>query len=722
MDLTNLFTAQTKSPEQSVICIILTDTTVQALLLGLSVTHSRAISQSMIVPYTDQKTLVLRTDQALQDLGQNSEKINEVLFAVQDSWLQAGDVAEHRQILLKAISDELSLKPMGFVVQSEALFQHYLNLHPQFSAVLLVVGSEHLTVQVVRQGRLRYSTVVGRSENSTADFKEALARYVQAQEGEVLPAKIVCSSFVLAPTELKELQQQLLQVDWGEAVSFVQSPGIDILDTKQAVQAVAEQAAQALMSQIAPELQAAMEESTKVATAPVEADEPATSNTKAPASEASSFGVPISSSALAATQAERAEHAAESGNQRLAGSLAGQTLSGAKPRRIQRNPKLFIIGGVIAGIIVLILAVFLYSAHLSQITAVLKPKLLTVRRDVEITLDPSAESTDTSKNRIPAETLTLSVKTTEETLTTGIKIVGDQAKGKVIIYNKTEAEKRLAKGTVLATSEVQFTLDDEVVLPAAEVEERPSGKTVKFGERQADVTAFQIGVEGNIPAQTELTVDAFDKSTYSALSSELFTGGSSREVRVVAEADMTTLLKKAKETMLLDANRQFEAQAGNGKYVISTETIQINKQSFSHELGIEADVLSADFEAVVTTLQYSVLDLRPIATAALATEVPENYTIINEEPQIMSEPIGNLGADTEIIIAAEVTSRARPRYEEAQLIDEIKGKSLDDARDLLERRESVERVTFVHHPSWVRIFVQRLPNAAGRISVQQAEE
>ncbi|MEX0895499.1 MAG: hypothetical protein WDZ94_01010 [Patescibacteria group bacterium] len=733
MDLTNLFTAQTEPPEQMVICIILTDTSVQALLLAISVSNAQVVSQSSVLTYTDAKNCVLKTDEALQDLGSNSEQVNEVLFAVEDSWLEAGDVDASHQNLLKEVSENLSLKPIGFVVQSEALFQQYLNIHTHFSAVMVLFSSAHITVQVVRQGRLQYSTVVGRSKDSASDVQEALARYVAAQEGEALPAKIVCSSFVLAMTELKQLQQALLDFQWGDAVSFVQAPTIDVIDVKQAVQAVAYQAGQALLAQISPEMQAAAVDNSTVpqsseadeATTQSAVSDEASSDQVAPTSKstsratASSFGVPISDAALADSgDSETAVESEFATTKKSELGLGSKRVTGVK----KPSTKLFVGIGIAAGIVALISVVFVYASFLSQLTAVISPKQITVSKDISITLDPSAEEADSSTNTIPAETVTLELTTTEEIETTGIKIVGDQAKGTVILYNKTEGDKQFPEGTVLSVDELQFLLDEEVVVPASEVEERASGRSITFGEQQVAVTAYQIGVEGNIGEETELTVENFDDSTYSAVSNTAFTGGSSREVRVVAEEDIAAVLEKARQSLLAQANQQFEEDSTAGRYVITTETISALNTQYSHELEVEADILTVTATGEITTLAYNSSDLRPIATAALSSELPEGYTIHDQEPQIMSAPADNLTEETETIIESQVTSQAVPRYDEAQLKTDIVGKSLEEARELLQRRESIEKVVFVHHPTWVRPFVRSVPNSVTRISVQQAEE
>lgn len=762
MDLPNLFTTQTEVEKKLVICVLLTDATVQSLLLSVSMHSTRIMKRSVIKSYTTAADAILRTDETLQDLGKGSENVSEVLFGLQDNWVVGEQISEDKKELLQQITTDLSLQPMGFVLQTEALYQHYISQHTHFSAILLSFANKNMTVLVIIQGKVVFTETVGRSDDVTADVTEALSRYISHHQGTYLPARIVCASFVHAEGELSEYQQQLLGAEWPDTIPFVQTPTVDVMRPELAISLIAQQAGLALAVQFGTNAgqrspkdsvaaaalvadQTEQELSSEVKGQVVDGETDSKNNpelakefaqddsdlkeravmTKSSElsdsnlTQVSSFGVPIKSNLFETEEDDDLDSPRHVKTGRV---LRDGVVGHGRLKKRKYNPKIFMIGGVIAGLIaVLVLGIF-YTVYLSQVTAVIVPKNLTVSKEVELTLDPNASESDPENKVIPASQVTKSISKDVTIDTTGIKIVGDKAVGKVKIFNKTEAEKTFPKETVVSLGEIQFTTNDEVTVPAATVEESSSSKKTEYGEQSVNVTAYVIGVEGNIEKDKELNVGDFDRNTYSALSEETFTGGSSREVRVVAEEDVTTAVKKAKEEILEQANALFAKESGQGTYILSTDQISVEEVSHSAELEIEADTLTTTVGATVTALSYQSVDLQPIAIALLTSEVPEGYEIGSEEPQILSSPNEESSDDKPISLTANVTTKAKPKIDEQQLKEDIVGKPVKEAQSILQGRSYITQVSFVFYPTWSGQLLGKIPGDTSRITIQKVEE
>ncbi|MDQ5951057.1 MAG: hypothetical protein QG639_334, partial [Patescibacteria group bacterium] len=305
---------------------------------------------------------------------------------------------------------------------------------------------------------------------------------------------------------------------------------------------------------------------------------------------------------------------------------------------------------------------------------------------------------------------------------TGVKIVGDKAKGEVLLYNKTTSDKVFPAGTVVELDSTQFVTDEEVTVPAAEVEEKQGGSQTDYGEEKAAVTAYLIGVEGNIGKDKELTVGDFDKSTYSALSTVDFSGGSSREVRVVAQADLDKALAEAKKALLDQANDEFTQESKDGTYILPTGTVNITSSQYSAELEKEAEDVTASVTGEVLALSYQGSDLKPLASELLKSELPAGYEMTTEDPQILSAPAENIDNKDQVALSANISSTALPKLDENALKQDIAGKPVEEALSSLRSKPGVKSVSFVFYPSWAAGFIKNVPEKLERITIEKIKE
>lgn len=734
MDLPNLFTANSDSAGRMLLCIVLSDSSVQALLLNASLQGTKILKKSSVIPYTDAGNCVVKTDEALQELGKESEKVNEVLFGLEQAWLNDKGITEPKKKLLHSLTTNLSLKPLGFVIQSEALFQHHLSHNSHISSILLVFSEEFLTLLVITQGELKLTETVGRSQDVVADIKEALARYTKQFEGTYLPGKMVCASFVLSETELHHHQQTLLDVEWGDAFPFVQKPTIDVMRPELAISLIAQQAGQAVAASVvqneaAPtEIKEETAEAMGFSAVEKKNDNPETA-TDTPSTtlpSASSFGIPIKSELVhtdmpdvkpetAVSEMEEADEEYEDSPPTFWQKIFGKHTS---KKNKKYNTKLFVFGGIGAGLLALVAVAVIFVLFFSQVTAVIVPKSTSVFKDVVLKLDPEAQASDPENLLIPAEQVTKTVTKEHTIQTTGVKIVGDKAKGEVLIYNKTESDKDFSEGTVLQLGEQQFVLDDDVTVPAAE--EKDGG--MDYGSEKVAASAFLIGVEGNIEQDKELLVADFDKATYSAKTTTAFAGGSSREIRVVAQEDLDSAQEEAKKTALAQANTEFAQDSKDGVSILPTESIKIDSVSYSAELEKESQELTATVTATVTALSYKVEDLKPLAIAILASEVPNGYEIDSSEPEILSAPADTIEETGTTSLSANISIVALPKLNSETLRQEIQGKPVAEAISILENKPGIAKATLVFYPSWAGSFISSVPTKLERITIETLGE
>lgn len=735
MDLPNLFASNSEGVNKLILCVVLSDASVQSLLLNISLKGTRIVKRSSVIPYTDADNCVVKADEALQELGQESESVNEVLFGLEQSWLSGSAIVESKKSLLHKLTTELSLKPLGFVVQTEALYQHYISHNAHASVILLVFSEQFLSVVVVAQGSLKLTETVGRSENIVADIQEALARYTKKLESSYLPAKFVCASFVLAETELVQYQQRLLDVEWSSDIPFVQKPTVDVMRSELAISLIAQQAGNAIaasLSNIDPNLltprpASPSSESLGFSSVAVEKLQKPETAVDESLSTATSFGVPIKSDQLYRSDEQPQTLDEDDGDELLEKpswwkKVTGQQTLQLGSQKKQYNLRTMAIIGVSAGLVVLAVLAVGFVFLFSQVTAVIVPKSEVVAKDVTLTIDPEAQASDPQNLIIPGVSVGKTITQELTIQTTGVKVVGDKATGEVLIFNKSTSDKVFPEGTVVEHDDVQFVTTEEITVPAAEVKEEGRTEVKTFGEEKVAVTAYLIGVEGNIAKDVELTVGEFDKSTYSAVSTGEFSGGSSREVRVVAQEDLDKAVAEARAALLEQANSEFSSDSADGVYVLPTGTVAITKTQYSAELEKEANDLSISMTGEVLALSYKAADLKPLAVEVLKADVPTGYELSTEDPEILSEPAENIDNKDQVALKASIRATALPKLDETALKNAVAGKPVEEALSTLQGTSGVKSASFVFYPSWAQGLTKNIPTKLERITLEKIEE
>ncbi|HYD35246.1 MAG TPA: hypothetical protein VD999_04220 [Vitreimonas sp.] len=766
MELPNLFSSPA-GPDKLLLAVVLTGSTVQAALWKVKDGEIVVVHTSSVLEYTDDENCLVVTDESLQELGKESEDVEEVVFGFAPSWVDAQGIVDVHKPLLKKLTKQLSLKAVGFVVIDEALFQELKEHEPFLSAFLIVAAQQELRVSVIHQGNLGFTIEVGKSDDAAADVIEALAR--ATAEGKklppVLPAKMLLASAELDESEVTDIQQSLIAHDWVASHGLLHPPTVDVLSTTSVVEAITRQGGRAVAevqglikraaSSTTPTPQVPQLESDVVPVAgEVVADElgfepmvleaqpnepqPATpslpeaeeyaveqANVVLPNHAQSSFGVPIglhhleksnSGTSPAFRTHEDEEYAFET-EQPASHSQA------SSPRQrlgtFIHAHRLFITLGFIGGVLALLLIAFGAIAMSTQAQVAITLNSKPLSQEVPVTLDAKATAVDAANRVLPAKAVTQELSETKSLPTTGIKLVGDKAKGTVTLINKTESSKSFAAGTVLTAGKLKFVLDKEVTVASASVSKRGSeGENKTYGKADGAATAQAIGTESNVGQNVEFTVGDFSGNTYSAIAKSAFSGGASREARAVSEKDREKILADLKTELIKKAEAAFQEQSGNGSYTVPTGKVSVKTSEYSGKAGEEADTLTLKATMVVEGLSYQVGDLQPLAKEILATQLPSEYELSDEAPQVLSTPSQTASNSGKVVLQMNMSTVAYPKIDVAAWLNQLQAKQLTEAESELKTKAEVKSVEITLQPKIAEWVWPRLPSKAERIKVQ----
>ena len=673
--------------------LILGERELQAALVG----RDRSIkSFSPIKSYFDRQDLVTQADQALQDLGAIADDVSDCIFVFDQAWLEAEQLPEPKKVLIQELSEALSLNVLGQFSISEGLHQARIAADAYDSALFLYLRDENFDLILIKHGQLLTNLTIGRSGSLAADLQEGLARIGQdlGEEGKYFPNKVYLLALSLNHNQLSKEQEQLANFDWAKVSSFLQVPSFSALESDYLIKAIALAAAQSLAKPASASSFGIQFNQDLQALTP---DEQQLANVQTPAAQ------DISLIEASENQVKKAKSAVKKSGE------------GRWRHFWLKNRRALLIGAG-SGLLALLLLFSVFTLFLSKVKVKITPAEQLLQKQLLITLDPQLAQSDYQRYLLKASVESKELAGQDNLATTGISQVGELAKGKVKIFNKTDEEQTLAAGSSVSTDDLSFTLDQEVTIEAA-VEDTDGGG-VAYGSVEAALTAEQIGADSNLNKDTKLRVADYYDDTFSAVVMDNFTGGSSREVQVVSAEDMNNLADQLKTALAAEAAKEFNDESTDGVYLVPTGNSQTVDFSYNHQDGDETDNLSLEMKMRFDAIKYTAEDLKQLAQAVLAQDLPEHYVFVDQEPSLMSDQaVADADRPDLLRLNAELSAKAIADLKAEELNSSLLGKTQEEARQLLSNNDLIKNFTLIYQPPFMAELLTRLPNKAERLQI-----
>ncbi|KKS31236.1 hypothetical protein A2380_02400 [candidate division WWE3 bacterium RIFOXYB1_FULL_43_24] len=338
----------------------------------------------------------------------------------------------------------------------------------------------------------------------------------------------------------------------------------------------------------------------------------------------------------------------------------------------------------------------------------------------------SGGTSDAVKMELKGQTLDTNVEITDEVPTTGEKLVGKKADGEAIIYNKTVEEIKLEKGSKLNYDEkdLVYVLSDDVTVPAR-VDDLVDPSIIKPGEATVKITAADIGSDYNIDANESLEVDDYKSSEMAAKTKDDLSGGESKKVKVVAEADKTALQTKVTEAAKEKAESDLKFKLGKTQRLIEgSVTAQITKEAYSAEVGDEAEKLTLTAYASASGLTYMESDLNSLLDQIVQNLVPQGHVLSEKQREISALPLGNSSSSilnsTEADMQITLKTFTVTAVDKEELKKALAGKSLAEAEKVLGSVGSLSTYSIEIKP--VIPFFKNVPKDLNRINLEIENE
>lgn len=654
--------------------------------------------------------IVTVTDKLLdQVLGLKEIEPSKILFGVPHSWVLDENLKDADLKILRNMVKELELTPMAYVTTSNAL-THYLEKQEGVptTAVLIGIEEEHLIVTVVRAGKMDGVKVVTRGETAGSDVEKALLTFTDV---ETLPSRIL-----IYGAKAAELKPQLLSFSWMSKLSFLHFPKIDVLEEDFEIKSVCLAGASETNENISYENQPVKKPEKK---AVILEDKEEISNVES-FDEEDNLGFVVGDIADQTEKENQKKELVvpeqdpleiEDFEQESPLSVEAPK-DGHKKFNLKRFiPKNFTILSMLFGLvgtIVLLTGAYIFLSK-AEIKIFVEPRIL--EKDAQVVADPKQTSVNEEGKIIPGQIVETEIAGSGKDMATGKKQVGENAKGTVVLRNKTDSAITLSKGTALSVSSgFKFNLDLSVTIASRSADDGTWGKAT------VTVTALDIGADGNLSSSSDLTVTGFSIDKIVAKSEGNFSGGTSKDVLVVSDTDQKRLLAQLAGDLRKQARQKLQEKLPNKKVLEEGLLEEIVRKSYNKNINDQASEFSLNMTVRYKGTAFEDKDLKLIVSKLITTQVPDGFTLDLAETETQAD-VSKLEKDGRLIFLARFKAKLLPKIDTEKIKNKIRFKTPTEVAGILKEMENVLGSEIKISPNLPEV-LKRLPALTKNIKIE----
>lgn len=635
--------------------------------------------------YSGTDDIIKVTDRLLDAvLGEKQIDPQKILFGVPDSWLVDENLKEEHLKFLRKLVKELEITPMAYVSQTHAL-AHFLEGREGVPTTAILIGLEvkHLTVTVVRAGKLDGAKTAVRSDDLGTDIEKLLLTFTGV---EVLPSKILI--YGLEENDLEKIKTQLLSFSWMSNLSFLHFPKVGALLHNVLTIGVCFAGASEIKEGVE-YLQTEYKTYTEHSSDLLEVAEEKVEE----AAFADSFGEPKEEDLgfMVGDVSKKEEVVANENVKEADGPLEIDDFedelekTAPLPAKIEHKTLRFIPNRfnnlpVLIGIPLLLIAAYLFFLK-AEVKIYVEPKIL--ENDTQVTADPSIKEVNEADKKIPGQIVETDVTGSGNGSASGKKQVGDKAKGTVKIINNSDQSQDFAKGTTITASNgLKFILDLGVnIASTSATSENKSTKTTT-------VTAVEIGADSNLASGSRFTMSGSSGSQVAVLSEGNFSGGNSKDVIVVSDSDQQKLLAQVASDLRKTAQQKLQEKLPDKKIPEEALTENITKKVFSKNVGDQTSSFTLTLNAHYKGTAFNDADLKTIVSKLVSTNVPTGFNLDLASSETQTE-VSKVEKDGRVIFLARFKAKLIPYLDKEIIKKQIMGKSENGAIDAIKEMENV---------------------------------
>ena len=343
-----------------------------------------------------------------------------------------------------------------------------------------------------------------------------------------------------------------------------------------------------------------------------------------------------------------------------------------------------------------------------------------VARDFEITIDVNQKDADAEQLVVPGRFIDQEVSNKKNVESTGTRNAGQRASGFVTIYNFSKTTLILKKDTTVLSVNGKryfFTQDVGNIRPTAKI---------GLEDEEIDPTSLippvPIASEGGgeqynlaCGVRIEIKNDAFGSQPQLlyAVTSDAISGGTNRLIKMVTQGDIDKGQDQLTTELVENAKTSLTADSPGAKIIEGALITEIVAKTSSSGVNAEVPQFEVSQTVRLHALVYNENDIRSMVAERIKRLQPENKILQEEGAQLSSRFIAINLQEGKGVLSNHFESTLRYSIDAGKIIDQIRGRDIQDIRDILLSMPEIEQVEVVFSPSWVK----KAPNMKSKIKI-----
>jgi len=365
-----------------------------------------------------------------------------------------------------------------------------------------------------------------------------------------------------------------------------------------------------------------------------------------------------------------------------------------------------VIIGVVVVVVLYVLVSFLFLTSVN-ISVKFKQDDLTIKKSITAKTDATSPF-DVATLTIKSDPMTKSNTASTEIETTGKGQTGEYAQGQLLVVNPGTTAINIKLGQVFSYNYLATPLKYTAI--AAVTIDPASSKTIS-------VKAGSFGEIYNVEDTLKNFIPEGLSNTVTAQNITKMSGGTTKEVKAVSKEDIDAIKQTLLDKLKTDLTTNLKTLLSDQE-IILTGSEKFKEETFttSSKLGDVADKFSAELKLTITAIKINKTLVKSLLQDVQKNEAGYSKVVV-KDPVIENIVISGTTASFD----AKANANAFNDLDLNSLKNDIKGKSVTEAKDYIKSKPGVSEVIIRYSPSFIPLNYQSIPNDDKKINIYKVD-
>lgn len=372
----------------------------------------------------------------------------------------------------------------------------------------------------------------------------------------------------------------------------------------------------------------------------------------------------------------------------------------------------------IFGTVVIVIAVFGLAVLLPQASITVYARSEPVTRDVEIQVDRTIRQTDFDNLKVTGQLITKEVSHTKNFSTTGVKLEGSKASGKVVVYNFTKNTIRLRSQTTTLTANGKnyfFLSDAAGIKPTVRNGQEIDVKSLTVS---VAIIAVEAGEGSNLSVNTrfEIKNQALGNQDVYAISATEILGGQATSKKILSQDDYDKATAVLKEELALKVEEDLSKEVSNDiRFLPSGAAVEVLAHTANKNINEVAEDFDMTMIGRVKGLSFKENEVKAVIVEKINSVLSSDKYLLESAEQKLTAKFKSMDLNTgQGVLAIHFETMVAYKIENRNLEKILAGKNAIEIKEILLTKPEIDRVDVNFSP----FFVHKAPRFNGKINIQ----